>query len=223
MGWDKFTGRCTKVGAQGSLYSVTVFEIMEGEVTATAPNGDMPELPVHVEIHEEKPDAPSTQATVAIITKLDDKTAQVEASKLYIQCPPEYAIMWRRVFTGFGGLNTPPKYDGNLTTFKMEGTGEEVFIAVEGRGALHLKPIASGNPSNTDTLQQLINPSLFYSEVTTLQDGSGSFWDDADFRFTNPVFASIGTFLWNAPAIRPNPSEGAWWLGTDEHGHDHNL
>ncbi len=211
MPWDKSGGQCATVGASSSpLYAVRIFEVTEGEVVATELDGTMLDLNRHIVIPA-LPNDPPSEARAAIIVRWNDARTEVEASKLYLDCSDQYETMWRRVFTGYAGMETPPQYGGRMAISPPGLAGGEINIGDVGK--LRIKPI-SGAPGPADA-QQIVQTSLFYSEVSTLQDGTGSTWDDGEFTFSHAVFASTGTFFWNAPAQRPNPvldRDPEWYL-----------
>lgn len=191
MAWDKVAdGSTITVKGKGSLYVAKLFEIREGCAVVTEPGGGMPDLEDHESI--------IPGSAVVLVRWNSDETA-AEASRLYLACDPTQEDMWKRMFVSLGGLEAPPEYGGMVSISTINTVSGNTVIDVGNVGTLILRA------SESEAGQEIMQVGPGYREVATIQDGSDSIWIDGDWKFKGDNFASLGTFVWDAPAMRPEP------------------
>lgn len=196
MAWDKVAwgGRCITVKGKGSLYVAKLFEITEGCAVFTEEDGSMPDLEDHREL---------IPGSAAIVMRWNSDETAVEASRLYLACDPTQEAIWKRLFISMAAHEESPEYGGMVSISTIDTVDGNTIIDVGNVGTLILRASGSGS----EAPQEILHVGPGYREVATIQDGSDSVWIDGDWKFTGDGFASLGTFAWDAPAMRPEPED----------------
>jgi hypothetical protein len=194
MAWDKVGGSTIGVKGKGSLYFAKLFEVTEGCAVATAEDGSMPDLEEHL---------PLLPGSAVIVTRWNNGATEVEGSKLYLACDPSQEAMWKRLFISIAAREIPPEYGGMVSISKTDAPDGSTVVDVGSVGTL----IVRTSNSSSELPQEIMHIGPGYREVVTIKDGSDSLWSDGDWKFKGDGFASVGTFVWDAPAMRPEAED----------------
>jgi hypothetical protein len=194
MAWDKVAGGFVTVKGRGSLYVAKLFEVTEGCVVSTPANGPITDFEIHEEL---------LPGSAVVVTKWNDGGTEVEASKLYLACDPSQEAIWKRLFISMAAREITPDYGGMVSISKTDAPDGSTVVDVGSAGTL----IVRASNSSSELPQEIIHIGPGYREVATVKDGSDSLWSDGDWKFKGDGFASAGTFVWDAPAMRPDAED----------------